>query len=38
MHHLLCRLCAHHRAIENQDIWCGVYYHLATEMLLMLQA
>jgi hypothetical protein len=24
--------------IQNQDIWCGVYYHFATKMLLMLQA
>jgi hypothetical protein len=28
------RLCAYYRAIENQDIWCGVYYHLATGILL----
>jgi hypothetical protein len=32
------RLCIYHHAIENQDIWCGVYYHLAIVMLLMLQA
>jgi hypothetical protein len=31
------RLCVYHRAIESQDIWCGVHYHLATEVLLMLQ-
>jgi hypothetical protein len=31
------RLYVYHHAIENQDIWCGVYYHLATEVLLTLQ-
>jgi hypothetical protein len=32
------QLCVYHRAIKNQNIWCGVYYHLAIEMLLLLQA
>jgi Mlc titration factor MtfA (ptsG expression regulator) len=35
---LYASLCVYHHAIRIQDIWCGVYYHLATKMLLMLQA
>jgi hypothetical protein len=32
------QLCAYHHPIENQDIWCDVYYHLATKIFLTLQA
>jgi hypothetical protein len=32
------QLCVYYRAIESQDIQCGVYYHLAIGMLLAQQA